>query len=190
VKKAEPVQYIMLEVLNPKRHEMEISFECKKCGRLFDCDVGAVTLPENSDRPPFERKIFCPRCGELTIDEVLLTELGQSQLTEATFDFDDDDPFGSFEGECQGCDFFTRLNDLGLCEECAGKLERDLIRQRDWDYSVTAYGVPASKREELRMQIVAQYGEKLELIAPSEGTQKKKKSRMRESRRKRSGSSR
>jgi hypothetical protein len=27
------------------------------------------------------------------------------------------------------------LNDFGLCEGCAGKLERDLIRQRDWDYN-------------------------------------------------------
>jgi hypothetical protein len=115
----------------------------------------------------------------------LLAELGQSQLTEATFDFDDDDSSGSFEGECQGCDFFTKLSDLGLCEECAGKLERDLIRQRDWEYSVTAYGVPALKREELRMQIVAQYGDKLELIAPSKGTQKERKSRRRETRRKR-----
>ena len=71
---------VVLQVLNRERHEMEIDFECKKCGRLFDCDVGTVTLPENSDRPRFEQKIFCPRCGELTIDEVLLTELGQSNL--------------------------------------------------------------------------------------------------------------
>jgi len=120
---------------------MEINFECKKCHRIFDCDVGSVTVAENSDRPRFEKKILCPTCGELTMDEVLLTELGQSQLTEATLDCDLDDivtseddelnGFGFSEGECHGCDLFTRLNDLGLCEECAGKLERDLIRQRD-----------------------------------------------------------
>ena len=70
---------------------MEINFECKKCRNIFDCDVGTVTVHENSDRPQFEQSIFCPRCGELTIDEVLLTELGQSQLTEATFDFEGDE---------------------------------------------------------------------------------------------------
>ena len=155
-------------------------------------------MPEDAHRPFFEKQIICPKCGQRSMDEVFLTELGQSQLTQATLGFDAEDIFDSeddalngfsfYEGECQGCDIFTSLNDLGLCEECAGKLERDLIRQRDWDYSVTAYGVPALKREELRMQIVAQYGEKLELIAPSKGTQKKRKCRRRESRRKRSSS--
>ena len=178
---------------------MEIDFDCKKCHHIFDCDVGSVTVAESSDRPHFEKAILCPTCGELTMDEVLLTELGQSQLTEATLDFDLDDivtsedddlnGFGFYEGECQGCDLFTGLNDLGLCEECAGKLERDLIRQRDWDYSAAAFGVPASKREELRRQVVAKYGEKLELIAPSKRRQKNRKSRKRKRRRKRSGSS-
>ena len=37
----------------------------------------------------------------------------------------------------KGCDLFTMLNDFGLCEECAGKLERDLLRQRDWDFTLT-----------------------------------------------------
>ncbi|MGD9261320.1 MAG: hypothetical protein PVG44_12810, partial [Desulfobacterales bacterium] len=110
------------------------------------------------------------------MDEVLLTEIGQSQLTEATlgfdaddiFDFEDDElnGFGYFEGECQGCDLFTMLNDFGLCEECSGKLERDLIRQRDWDYSALAYGVPAENREALRNEIIGRYGGKLELISP------------------------
>jgi len=175
---------------------MEINFECKKCHRIFDCDVGSVTVAENSDRPHFEKRILCPTCGELTMDEVLLTELGQSQLTEATLDFKLDDiitseddelnGFGFYEGECQGCDIFTRLNDLGLCEECAGKLERDLIRQRDWDYSALAYGCPESKREELRKEIIARHGEKLELIAPKKAPQRKRKKK-RKAQRKKSG---
>jgi len=175
---------------------MEINFECKKCHRIFDCDVGSVTVAENSDRPRFEKRILCPSCGELTMDEVLLTELGQSQLTEATLDFKLDDiitseddelnGFGFYEGECQGCDIFTRLNDLGLCEECAGKLERDLIRQRDWDYSALAYGCPESKREELRKEIIARHGEKLELIAPKKAPQRKRKKK-RKAQRKKSG---
>lgn len=164
---------------------MVINFECRKCGVLFDCDVGTVTLPENSDRPNFEKKIVCPKCGRLSMDEVFLTELGQSQLTQATlpsdvddiFDSEDDElnGFGFYEGECQGCDLFTKINDLGLCEECAGKLDRDLIRQRDWDYSALAFGVPPEKREALRSEIIGRYGEKLELIAPKKEPQRKRK---------------
>jgi len=91
---------------------MEINFECKKCACTFDCDIGSVTLHETSDRPCFEKKIICPICGERTIDEVFLTELGQSQLTEVTLNFaptdmidlwsDDSNRF--LEGECQGCE--------------------------------------------------------------------------------------
>ncbi|MCP4149027.1 MAG: hypothetical protein GY757_14865 [bacterium] len=63
---------------------MKINFECKKCKRIFDCDVGKVTLPENSPRPQFEKNIICPACGQRSMDDVLLTESGQMQLTEAT----------------------------------------------------------------------------------------------------------
>jgi hypothetical protein len=44
-----------------------------------------------------------------------------------------------FTGECAGCDRWQTLDDLGLCAECAMKMERDLIRQRAWDYSATAF---------------------------------------------------
>jgi len=80
----------------------------------------------------------------------------------------DDNEFGFYEGECQGCDIFTRVDDVGLCEECAAKLDRDLIRQRDWNYSFMAYSVPPEKREELRRKVIQKYGKNLELIAPYE----------------------
>lgn len=38
---------------------------------------------------------------------------------------------------CIGCDIPFELNYQGLCESCAAKLERDLIRSRDWDYSTS-----------------------------------------------------
>ena len=168
---------------------MEINFECKKCGGIFDSDVGSVSISEESFRPEFKNEIICPKCGKRSIDDVLLTELGQSQLTEATldfdtddiFDFEDDDPngFGFYEGECQGCDIFQSLNDLGLCEECAGKFDRDLIRQRDWAYSVSAFGVPESRLEDLRKDVIKHYGEKLELISATKRTQKKSKKKKR-----------
>lgn len=82
-------------------------------------------------------------------------------------EIDDDDKFGFYEAECAGCDAFTRVDDIGLCFDCAGKLERDFIRERDWDYSARAFGVPPEKREELRRHIIKEHGEALELIAPS-----------------------
>jgi len=65
---------------------MKINFECKSCHKIFDNEVGQVSINEETMRPDFEKKIVCPSCGEKTIDDVLLTELGQSQLTEATWD--------------------------------------------------------------------------------------------------------
>src|SRR5512135_1354005 len=70
------------------------------------------------------------------------------------------------EGQCVGCDRWARLNDLGLCADCAGKLERDLIRERDWDYSASAFLLSEEAREQLRHQVIREYGELLELIAP------------------------
>lgn len=94
---------------------------------------------------------------------------------DADFFEDDDDlgDFGFFEGECAGCDVYTRLDDVGLCEECSAKLDRDMIRERDWDYSATAWVCPKEKREELRDLIIKEYGAKLELIAPSESEKKR-----------------
>ena len=84
------------------------------------------------------------------------------------FDFDDDPGYGLSYSQCQGRDLWLAVDDLGLCDGCREKLERDLIRQRGWEYSAWAFGVPPEKREELRQQIVGRYGERLELIAPQE----------------------
>lgn len=78
----------------------------------------------------------------------------------------DDFEFGFYEAVCQGCDTFGPVDDLGLCEDCTAKLDRDMIRQRHWDYSASAFGVPKGKREELRALVIKEYGAELELIAP------------------------
>jgi hypothetical protein len=124
-------------------------------------------MDEDALRPIFENKIYCSKCGERTIDEVFLTELGQSQLTEATLDLEDDDFDDSNMSECQGCDTYLPVNDQCLCSDCSNKLERDLIRERSWDYSYICYGTDLSKRDKLRNDIIKKYGEKLELISPS-----------------------
>ena len=64
---------------------MKINFECKECRKAFDCDVGKIAIDEEKMRPIFEKNIVCPRCGKRPMDGVLLTELGQSQMTEATW---------------------------------------------------------------------------------------------------------
>ena len=59
-----------------------INFKCKKCRKVFDFDVGKVSFQLVDDRPQFENEINCPHCGPLTLDEVELTEIGQTELTE------------------------------------------------------------------------------------------------------------
>jgi len=58
----------------------ELNFLCTKRGKEFDSDVGKISFPIEENRPRFEKDIVCPRCGILTMDEVELTELGQTQL--------------------------------------------------------------------------------------------------------------
>lgn len=60
----------------------QINFKCKRCQEIFDFDVGKISFKLVKGRPQFERQIQCDNCGKLTLDEVELTELGQSQLTE------------------------------------------------------------------------------------------------------------
>ena len=71
--------------MDSKGTNTAISFECKKCQQEFDCSVGDISLDKNRMRPIFEKDILCPRCGKVSMDDVLLTELGQSQMTEATW---------------------------------------------------------------------------------------------------------
>ena len=66
---------------------MIINFECNACGTIFDSMVGKVSINPETLRPDFENSIFCPECCcDKTIDEISLTEVGQGQLTQATFD--------------------------------------------------------------------------------------------------------
>ena len=75
------------------------------------------------------------------------------------------DDFGLWNSQCYGCDAYASVNDLGLCEDCDAKLDRDLIRQREWAYSASAFCVPHEKLEQLRTAVIQKYGEQLELIA-------------------------
>lgn len=67
-----------------REENMIINFECKKCRNEFDCEMGTIGINEKTLRPDFEKPIICPECGERTMDEVFLTEIGQGQMTTAT----------------------------------------------------------------------------------------------------------
>ncbi len=95
-----------------------------------------------------------------------------------------DSDFSQYEAECEGCDVFLPVNDLGLCEDCAGKLARDMIRKRDWAYSVLAFGCSKDKREDLRDDIIKKYGKEFELLADEKPKKKKQKNKLKRARKK------
>ena len=101
--------------------------------------------------------------------------------------------FGWWEGDCAGCAVFGPVNDNGLCAGCAPKLERDLIRNREWAYSAAAFGLNEKQCEDMRRQIVKEFGERLELIAPSQakdnGPNRKRRKRKQKKRNKAGGNS-
>lgn len=95
------------------------------------------------------------------------------------------DSFGSV-ALCRGCNLPLPINDLGLCDECYAKLERDLIRMRDWEYSAEAFDVPDEQLEALRDRVIREYGAAYELFEqPHEYKPKNKRSKSRAAQRKR-----
>ena len=58
---------------------MIVNLKCSQCGTIYDFEVGEVTTDEKMSLV-FENKSVCPKCG--AVDKDLLTELGQSQMTE------------------------------------------------------------------------------------------------------------
>ena len=58
---------------------MEVNLNCGKCNVNYNFEVGEPSTDENM-RLVFAHKPVCPKCGAL--DQELLSELGQSQMTE------------------------------------------------------------------------------------------------------------
>lgn len=90
----------------------------------------------------------------------------KAQQTDVWSEYSDNDLVLARSEDCLACEMFRPLDEQGLCPVCALALERDLIRQRNWDYSAAAFSLSDEAREELRRKIVAEYGEGLELISP------------------------
>ena len=63
---------------------------------------------------------------------------------------------GSSADACVACErMVLKRDDLGLCPDCAAKLDRNMMRDRDWERFWTAWQTPADQREALRSQVVA-----------------------------------
>jgi rubredoxin len=58
---------------------MEVNLKCGQCKTNYNFEVGEPSTDKNM-RLVFEHKPICPKCG--AIDKELLSELGQSQMTE------------------------------------------------------------------------------------------------------------
>ena len=111
-------------------------------------------------------------------------EDGTASMFIEEYDESDDERWGIYDGQCYACDNYGPIDDMLLCHQCAQKLERDLIRQRDWDYSASAFGLTHELREKLRHDIIKKYGSAFELIAPSTKKGKKRKKSKRRHKRK------
>lgn len=61
---------------------MEVNLKCKDCKTIYDFEVGKISL-DKEDSLVFEKETICPKCGAKGKD--LLSELGQSQMTEWYF---------------------------------------------------------------------------------------------------------
>jgi hypothetical protein len=90
-------------------------------------------------------------------------------------DKSNDEEWGMYDSQCVACDVYGRVNDLELCMDCADKLERDLVRERDWEYSASGFLLSDKDREELRQQIIREHGKNLELIEPRRKSRRKKR---------------
>jgi hypothetical protein len=88
----------------------------------------------------------------------------RAQRADVSIAYADDEAALERAGECVSCDQFRPLDDLGLCLVCAAMLERDLIRQRDWEYAAATALLSDESREALGQEVVAEYGEALEPI--------------------------
>jgi hypothetical protein len=96
---------------------------------------------------------------------------------------EDEELFGLWDGQCQACEMWGRVNDLMLCEECDAKIQRDLIRARDWDYVAAAFGLDDQGRERLRAEVIRRYGAENELIMDQKPKKRKSRQRRRHRRR-------
>lgn len=150
-----------------------LTFNTRPCPLLSDgrCTVYEARPDECRSYPHLQKEGFAFRliqavqnCSVCPIVFNVFERLKDELRHEDPFDEDEED-HGLNEGLCKACGMPGRLDCVGLCAGCSAMLDRDMIRQRAWEYSNSAFGVAPEKREDLRKAVISQYGKALELIA-------------------------
>jgi hypothetical protein len=116
--------------------------------------------------PEYKERVLQTAAAQAAIKRRKRTRI-QAQRADVWSEYEDDETALERAGVCAYCDMFRPLDDQGLCLVCAAMLERDLIRQRGWEYAAATAFLSDEDREAVRRKVVAQYGEGLELIDPA-----------------------
>jgi hypothetical protein len=153
---------------------------------LMDRLVAQGLCWHEQDAPPLVSKEQWLRAQQVAIRRLVNGEEIVGPGTEMTlagetseFEEDVEEEGGWYDGQCQACELWGRVDDVALCEACRDKLERDLVRLRDWEYSASGFGLSDEGREALYRQVIARHGQALELVASQAGSGKKRSPRKR-----------
>lgn len=106
-----------------------LNFKCKKCGKVFDSEVGSITY---GMRLGFEKQPECPKCGRLGLEELELTEWGQTLVAGLYFE-DMEKQEGKKHFEEGGIDlsvsreryFKDELSNYKVCPKCRTHLKKE-----------------------------------------------------------------
>ena len=96
--------------------------------------------------PDYKESVLQTAAAQAAIKRRKRSQL-RAQQADVWSEYEDDETALERAGECAYCDMFRPLDNQGLCLVCAAMLERDLIRQRDWEYSGTAFLLSDEARE-------------------------------------------
>ncbi|MFQ5436897.1 MAG: hypothetical protein ACE5FD_18725 [Anaerolineae bacterium] len=137
----------------------------KRYGVDFECAFTELEILGVPIDPDYKESVLQTVATQAAVKRRKRSRL-RAQRADVWSQYEDDEAALERAGECVSCDMFRPLDDLGLCLVCAAMLERDLIRQRDWEYAASTAFLSDEGREALRRKVVAEYGEGLELIDP------------------------
>jgi hypothetical protein len=138
----------------------------KRYGVDFECAFTELEMLGVSIDPDYKERALESMTAQAATKRRKRSRL-RAQRADVWSQYEDDETALERAGECAYCDMFRPLDNQGLCLVCAAILERDLIRQRDWEYAASTAFLSDEGREALRRQVVAEYGEGLELIDPA-----------------------
>jgi hypothetical protein len=135
----------------------------KRCGVDFECAFTELEMLGVPIDPDYKERVLETVAAQAAAKRQKRAR-ERAQRADVSIAYADDEAALERAGECVSCDQFRPLDDLGLCLVCAAMLERDLIRQRDWEYAAATALLSDESREALGQEVVAEYGEALEPI--------------------------